>query len=97
MRGILFSLAQCVIMYSYFLLAILLLLRLHLLSACKMSGYITIAPPPPAEVILNDGTKIAPSKLPAGKGAKAWVYNYFKPYEHDTDYLYCQLCLDEGL
>ena len=62
-----------------------------------MSGYITIAPAAPEYVELNDGTKILTTKLPAGRGSKAWIYNYFKPYEHDTDYLYCQLCMDSGL
>lgn len=62
----------------------------------SVKGYIKIAPPAPEYVVLPDGKKIQTIALPAGKGKKAWIYNYFKPYQHDTNFLYCQLCMDEG-
>lgn len=55
----------------------------------SVKGYIKIAPPAPEYVVLPDGKKIQTIALPAGKGKKAWIYNYFKPYKHDTNFLYC--------
>ena len=62
----------------------------------SVSGFIKIAPPAPKEITLSDGRTVKVADLPAGGGKKAWIYNYFRPYNSDTDFLYCQYCLDSG-